>query len=127
MGPYACPDRHAHLVDPPAAATRWRHLTPETDTTPAASPDPTSLDFNPTFVPVNEALRAGQRWSTWNTVERGARGPHPRPQWVVTDDSAVDTELGVLNTGKEADDSHGASWRTETCRRSTCLPQVSGW
>jgi len=70
---------------------------------PAASPDPTSLDLSRTFVPVNEALRAGRRWSTWNTVERGARGPHPRPQWVVTDDSAVDTELGVLKTGKEAD------------------------
>ena len=55
------------------------------------------------FTPVDESLRADQRWSTWNTVERGARGPKPRPDWVVTDDSAVDTELGVLKTGKEAD------------------------
>lgn len=44
-----------------------------------------------------------QRWSTWLDVERGARGPEPRPDWVVTEQAAVDTELGVLKTGKEAD------------------------
>jgi len=66
----------------------------------ASASDP----FNFDFTPVDEALRDDQRWSTWNTVERGARGPLPRPGWVVTDDSAVDTELGVLKTGKEADD-----------------------
>ena len=46
---------------------------------------------------------AGQRWSTWTAVVKGARGPAPRPDWVVTSDAAVDTELGVLKTGKEAD------------------------
>ena len=56
-----------------------------------------------TYTPVNEDLTEDQRWSTWTAVERGARGPHPRPAWVVTADSAVDTELGVLKTGKEAD------------------------
>ncbi|MBA2641194.1 MAG: serine/threonine protein kinase [Nocardioidaceae bacterium] len=56
-----------------------------------------------TFRPVDENLDHDQRWSTWLCVERGARGPRPRPEWVVTDDSAVDTELGVLKTGKEAD------------------------
>ncbi|HEX2904204.1 MAG TPA: RIO1 family regulatory kinase/ATPase [Jatrophihabitans sp.] len=45
----------------------------------------------------------GQRWSTWNAVTKGARGPEPRPSWVITSDAAVDTELGVLKTGKEAD------------------------
>lgn len=40
------------------------------------------------------------RWSTWDT---GERGPHPRPDWLVTDLAAVDCELGVLKTGKEAD------------------------
>ncbi len=48
-------------------------------------------------------LADDQRWSTWSSVEKGARGPKPRPSWVVTDDAAVDTELGVLKTGKEAD------------------------
>ena len=45
----------------------------------------------------------GQRWSTWWEVEPLCRGPEPRPDWVVTDRAAVDTELGVLKTGKEAD------------------------
>jgi RIO kinase 1 len=45
----------------------------------------------------------GQRWSTWLDVERGSRGPDPRPDWVVTEQAAIDTELGVLKTGKEAD------------------------
>jgi RIO kinase 1 len=45
----------------------------------------------------------GQRFSTWLEVEAGCRGPEPRPDWVVTSQAAVDTELGVLKTGKEAD------------------------
>ena len=40
------------------------------------------------------------RWSTWGTAEQG---PHPRPDWLVTNLAAVDSELGVLKTGKEAD------------------------
>lgn len=48
-------------------------------------------------------LSPGQRWSTFNDVERGCRGPDPRPDWLVEDAAAVDTELGVLKTGKEAD------------------------
>jgi RIO kinase 1 len=42
----------------------------------------------------------GDRWSTWDGAEHG---PHPRPAWVVTEHAAVDTELGVIKTGKEAD------------------------
>jgi RIO kinase 1 len=45
----------------------------------------------------------GQRWSTWNSVVKGAHGPEPRPSWVITSDAALDTELGVLKSGKEAD------------------------
>lgn len=48
-------------------------------------------------------IRDDQRWSTWNSVEKGAHGPQPRPDWVVTEHGAIDTELGVLKTGKEAD------------------------
>lgn len=44
-----------------------------------------------------------QRWSTWLSVEPLSRGPEPRPDWVVTSQAAVDTDLGVLKTGKEAD------------------------
>jgi RIO kinase 1 len=48
-------------------------------------------------------LGDGQRWSTWLSVEPLSRGPEPRPDWVVTSQGAVDTELGILKTGKEAD------------------------
>jgi RIO kinase 1 len=39
-------------------------------------------------------------FSSWDTAQHG---PEPRPDWVVTDLNALDTELGVLKTGKEAD------------------------
>ncbi len=54
------------------------------------------------YVPTDD-LADDQRWSTWSSVARLQQGPHPRPTWVVTDDAAIDTELGVLKTGKEAD------------------------
>ncbi|MGI8817029.1 MAG: serine protein kinase RIO [Pseudonocardia sp.] len=43
---------------------------------------------------------AGDRWSSWDSAEYG---PEPRPGWLVTESGAVDTELGVLKSGKEAD------------------------
>jgi RIO kinase 1 len=43
---------------------------------------------------------SGDRWSSWDDA---AHGPEPRPRWLVTELAAVDTELGVLKTGKEAD------------------------
>ncbi len=45
----------------------------------------------------------GQRWTTWLDVEPLSRGPEPRPDWVVTSQAALDTDLGILKTGKEAD------------------------
>ena len=42
----------------------------------------------------------GDRWSTW---DGSTHGPGPRPAWVVTALGAVDADLGVLKTGKEAD------------------------
>ncbi len=42
----------------------------------------------------------GDRWSTWDGAQHG---PQPRPPWVITEHGAVDTELGVIKTGKEAD------------------------
>jgi RIO kinase 1 len=42
----------------------------------------------------------GERWSSWDLA---LPGPEPRPDWVITDLAAVDEELGVLKTGKEAD------------------------
>lgn len=39
-------------------------------------------------------------YSTWDIA---MHGPDPIPDWVVTELRAIDTELGVLKTGKEAD------------------------
>jgi RIO kinase 1 len=46
------------------------------------------------------AAPEGERWSSWDGSEHG---PTPYPSWLVTELSAVDTELGVLKSGKEAD------------------------
>jgi RIO kinase 1 len=42
----------------------------------------------------------GDHWSTWDGA---LHGPQPRPDWVRTEHAAVDFELGILKTGKEAD------------------------
>jgi RIO kinase 1 len=52
------------------------------------------------FDGLSEELEPGTRWSTWDGA---THGPTPRPDWVITDLAAVDAELGVLKTGKEAD------------------------
>ena len=40
------------------------------------------------------------QYSSWDGA---THGPTPRPDWVVTEFRAIDTELGVLKSGKEAD------------------------
>ena len=50
-----------------------------------------------------DAPSEGDRWSTWDSREPLQRGPEPYPDWLVTEAAAVDYELGVLKTGKEAD------------------------
>ncbi|HWM75743.1 MAG TPA: RIO1 family regulatory kinase/ATPase [Nocardioides sp.] len=66
-----------------------------------------SIDgIDPSFVfefNAYDDLDDGQRWSTWLEVEPLSRGPEPRPSWVVTSQGAIDTDLGILKTGKEAD------------------------
>jgi len=42
----------------------------------------------------------GERWSSWDSAQHG---PTPRPEWVITDLGAVDEDLGILKSGKEAD------------------------
>ncbi|MBC9732245.1 serine protein kinase RIO [Nocardioides marmotae] len=74
---------------------------PSLRTTPDLDPD-----LDPAVVAgwrVHDDLAEGQRWTTWYDVEPLARGPEPRPDWVVTSRGAVDTDLGILKTGKEAD------------------------
>ncbi|MDQ0614832.1 RIO kinase 1 [Microbacterium sp. W4I4] len=62
-----------------------------------ASPFDAALSFADTELVEN------QRWSTWPAITPTERGPLPWPDWVVTSAAAVDTELGILKTGKEAD------------------------
>ncbi len=50
-----------------------------------------------------DGLPEGDRWSIWDQSAAGERGPRPYPGWLVTDLAAIDTELGILKTGKEAD------------------------
>jgi RIO kinase 1 len=50
-----------------------------------------------------DGLPEGDRWSTWDQSTASEHGPEPWPDWLVTDLAAVDTELGILKTGKEAD------------------------
>ncbi|MFD1539926.1 serine protein kinase RIO [Nonomuraea guangzhouensis] len=53
--------------------------------------------------PVDDGPPVGDRWSTWDQSTPTERGPKPHPDWLVTELAAVDTELGILKTGKEAD------------------------
>ncbi|WP_020579768.1 serine protein kinase RIO [Actinopolymorpha alba] len=52
-------------------------------------------------VAIADGPPTGYRWTTWD--DAGSRGPEPYPDWLVTDLAAVDTEFGILKTGKEAD------------------------
>ena len=52
----------------------------------------------PTRPPVDEFEEP--HYSSW---DEATHGPTPRPDWVVTALRAIDTELGILKTGKEAD------------------------
>lgn len=67
--------------------------------------EPGSVDasFVFDFHAYEEVEEGSQRWSTWLQVEPQMRGPEPRPDWVVTSQGAIDTDLGILKTGKEAD------------------------
>ena len=71
----------------------------DTSADPSAELDP---DFTFDYRAIAEPGE-GQRFSTYWDVEPLMRGPQPAPDWLVTDRAAVDTELGVLKTGKEAD------------------------
>ena len=39
----------------------------------------------------------------WSNYADATHGPEPTPDWVITSPGAVDTDLGVMKTGKEAD------------------------
>ena len=68
-------------MEPTALTADLRDGTFAVDTTPDGPPE-------------------GEHWSTWDGAQHG---PKPRPAWVITDLGAVDEDLGILRTGKEAD------------------------
>ena len=55
----------------------------------------------PAFLDIK--LGDGQRDSTWPSLTPSQRGPKPWPDWLITDAAAIDTDLGIVKTGKEAD------------------------
>jgi RIO kinase 1 len=57
-------------------------------------------DPEPSLAEDLDLPETGDRWSTWDGA---LHGPKPRPDWVRTEYGAIDTELGLLKTGKEAD------------------------
>jgi RIO kinase 1 len=59
---------------------------------------PVNYDYSADEVPAG-----ADRWSNWDEPQASERGPAPYPDWLVTELGAVDYELGVLKTGKEAD------------------------
>jgi RIO kinase 1 len=58
----------------------------------------------------------GGRWSSWDGA---THGPRPRPDWVIADLGAVEADLGVLKTGKEADVHLVRRWIPGTNREAT--------
>jgi RIO kinase 1 len=60
-------------------------------------------DFDP---PVSHAAPRADEIDdgvTYSTYPDAAHGPVPLPDWVITSPAAIDTDLGVFKTGKEAD------------------------
>jgi len=53
-------------------------------------------------VVVDDGPEVGDRWTSWD-ASGVLHGPEPWPDWVITELAAVDTDLGILKTGKEAD------------------------
>jgi RIO kinase 1 len=78
---------------------RRRHFDDEFDAS-YSSPTASTAELDGRDGTDLDAPPSGDRWSTWDAAEHG---PVPRPAWVITAHAAVDTELGVLKTGKEAD------------------------
>jgi RIO kinase 1 len=66
---------------------------------PSAALNP---DYTFDYRPLDE-LADDRRYSNYWDLEPLMRGPQPVPDWLVTDRAAIDTDLGLLKTGKEAD------------------------
>jgi RIO kinase 1 len=90
----------------------WPDLFPASpdDSPQSLQPSAAADDVDPRFTFDYRALDGpaydladGQRDMTYWDLEPLCRGPEPVPDWLVTDRAAIDTDLGTLKTGKEAD------------------------
>lgn len=77
-------------------ATRSRRRFDDDDFT-EASIHPTPRELDPALLD-DDAVEPN-----WSTYTDSAHGPSPIPAWVITSPNAIDTDLGVMKTGKEAD------------------------
>jgi len=83
---------HSHVDDDPVdQADPVHHADPVDHADPVHHADPVELDDDFDDGPV------------WSSYRDATKGPAPVPAWVVTDPRAIDTDHGVLKTGKEAD------------------------
>jgi len=80
--------------DEPTSTARRSRWDDDDPTPPRRTPKPTQEDLN--------GPPEGARWSTWDDIGI-PHGPEPHPEWVVQALGAIDHELGILKTGKEAD------------------------
>lgn len=67
------------------------------------SPHQSESELDPRFTCDFRQYDDDLRLSNYFDLEPLCRGPEPVPDWVVLDRGAVDSELGVLKTGKEAE------------------------
>jgi RIO kinase 1 len=84
----------------PAAVRRGRRKFDDDDSTDLEIPGLRRGRLEPRLSEDPDLPDVGDRWSTWDGA---LHGPQPFPDWVRTEHGAVDTELGLLKTGKEAD------------------------
>jgi RIO kinase 1 len=66
-------------------------------------PEPTSHPVLRSEPRPDEAVPDEPDHPKWSTYSAATRGPQPVPAWVVTDPRALDADLGVVKTGKEAE------------------------
>lgn len=67
--------------------------------------DPVEIPTHPSIPELDQNTTedlGADAWSTYND-DGVAHGPVPVPHWVITSSAAVDVDLGVLKSGKEAD------------------------
>ncbi|WP_329569540.1 serine protein kinase RIO [Kitasatospora sp. NBC_01266] len=93
----------ARIRSKAAKGTGRRSLDDETYYEPYFEADEDAQQNHSTPARAVDGPPEGDRWSTWDQSTPTEKGPEPRPDWVVTELAAVDTEFGILKTGKEAD------------------------